>query len=198
VFQTKFNDVNERFEILSILFAIVRQYEGDIRWKEHAVAAQLLFEQAAVASRSGSLKGFQFCKSRREDLEILVRGGSIAINSQAREKVDWETAADRSPIMVRLEIANEELKKLTSNESAFQANSDRIFHHSNLIAAMAKVIIQPGMPEAEEDSYVAFSRSMKSAAAKLKSAVKTNDFKIATAAANLVSKSCADCHAEWR
>jgi len=197
-FQTKYNDVNERFEILSMLFAIIRQYDGDVRWNEHAPTAQHLFQQAAVASRNGAAKGFQYCKARKEDLQELVRGGSIIANDQVPKSVDWSTAANRSPIMMRLETANEDLKGMTSNEAEFKANSEDVFRISNLIAAMAKVIIQDGMPESEEETYAKFSLEMKSAALELKAAVKLNDFDAASTAANAVSQSCADCHSEWR
>lgn len=198
VFQTKFNDVNQRFSILSTLFAIIRQYDGDVRWIEHAAAAQALFQQANVASRTGALKGFQFCKSRRDDLETLVRGGSIATNENVPEEVDWEMAADRSAIMVYLETANEDLKQMTSDVSEFRSNTDRIFHYANMVAAFAKVINQPGMPESEEDSYADFSDAMRAAAMELKSSSQTGNFKRASSAANVLSQSCADCHQEWR
>jgi len=35
VFQTKFDEVNQSFEILSVLFSVIRQYDGDVRWSEH-------------------------------------------------------------------------------------------------------------------------------------------------------------------
>lgn len=198
LFQTKYNDVNERFEVLSMLFAIIRQYDGDIRWDEQAPTAQFLFQQAAVSSRAGTAKGFQYCKARKEDLQELVRGGSIAAGGQIPDSIDWSVAANRSPIMVRLETANEDLKRMTSSESEFKAHSEEVFRLSNLVAAMAKVIVQEGMPESEEESYVEFGDQMKSASLELKSAVKLNDFQAASKAANAVSQSCADCHSEWR
>ena len=198
MFQTKYNDVNERFEVLSILFAIIREYDGEIRWNEHAPTAQLLFQQAAVSSRTGTAKGFQYCKARREDLQELVRGGSIAVEKQIPDSIVWSVAANRSPIMVRLEAANDDLKRMTSSESEFKASGEDVFRLSNLVAAMAKVIVQEGMPEAEEESYVEFSEKMKTASLELKSAVKLNDFQAASKAANAVSQSCADCHSEWR
>jgi len=198
MFQTKYDDINQRFEILSMLFAIIRQYDGDVRWTEHAATAQFLFQKAAVASRNGSVKGFQYCKARKEDLQELVRGGSIFANDQIPETVDWSVAANRSPIMVQLETANEDLKRMTSNKSEFQDNADDLLRTSNLVAAMAKVIVQDGMPESDEDTYAKFSMEMRSAATKLKSAVKLNDFDSASAAANALSQSCVDCHSEWR
>ena len=198
IFQTKYKDINERFEVLSMLFAIIRQYDGDIRWAEHAATAQFLFQQAAVSSRAGTAKGFQYCKARKEDLQELVRGGSIAAGNQIPDSIDWSVATNRSAIMERLELANEDLKRMTSSASEFQSNIQNVFRLSNLVAAMAKVIVQDGMPEAEEESYIEFSEKMQAASLELKSAVKLNNFKTATKAANAVSQSCDDCHAQWR
>lgn len=198
IFQTKYNDINERFEVLSMLFAIIRQYDGDIRWTEHAATAQFLFQKAAVSSRAGTAKGFQYCKARKEDLQELVRGGSIADRNQIPDSIDWSVAVNRSPIMERLEVANEDLKRMTSSASEFQSNIEDVFRLSNLMAAMAKVIVQDGMPEAEEESYAEFGKKMQAASLELKSAVKLNDFQAASKAANAVSQSCDNCHAQWR
>lgn len=198
VFQTKFNEVNQSFEILSVLFSVIRQYDGDIRWSDHAPVAQMLFQKAAVSSRNGAAAGFRYCNTRKEDLQELVRGGSIVATDPPPETIDWSEAADRSRLMVRLEEANENLKKFTANEDAFKTAAGEINHEANMIALMARVIILDGMPEAEEDDYVAYGRTMLDGATQLKSATKVGDFNLASTATNLIGQSCADCHADWR
>jgi hypothetical protein len=198
VFQTKYDEVNQSFEVLSVLFSVISQYDSDIRWAEHASAAQMLFQKAAVSSRTGAAAGFRYCKTRKEDLEELVRGGSIVATDPPPETIDWSTAADRSRLMVRLEEANENLKKFTANEGAFKSAVGDINHEANMIALMARVIVLDGMPEAEEDDYVAYGRTMLDAAVELKSSVKVGDFNRASTATNRISQSCVDCHADWR
>jgi len=198
VFQTKYDEVNQSFEILSVLFSVIRQYDGDVRWSEHAPAAQLLFQKAAVSSRTGAAAGFRYCKTRKEDLQELVRGGSVVATDPPPETIDWSEAADRTRLMVRLEEANENLKKFTANEGAFKNSVGEINHEANMIALMARVIILDGMPEAEEDDYVAYGHTMRDAAVELKSSVKLGDFNRASTATNLIGQSCADCHADWR
>ncbi len=198
VFQTKYDEVNQSFEILSVLFSVIRQYDGDVRWSEHAPAAQMLFQKAAVSSRTGAAAGFRYCKTRKEDLQELVRGGSIVATDKPPESIDWSEAADRSRLMVRLEEANESLKKFTANEGAFKSAVGEINHEANMIALMARVIILDGMPEAEEDDYVAYGQTMLDAAVELKSSAKLGDFNRASTATNLIGQSCADCHADWR
>ena len=198
VFQTKFDQVNQSFEILSVLFSVIRQYDGDVRWSEHAPAAQLLFQKAAVSSRTGAAAGFRYCKTRKEDLQELVRGGSVVATDPPPETIDWSEAADRTRLMVRLEEANEKLKNFTANEGAFKGAVGEINHEANMIALMARVIILEGMPEAEEDEYVEYGRTMLDAAVELKSSAKLGDFNRASTATNLIGQSCADCHADWR
>ena len=198
VFQTKYDEVNHSFEILSVVFSVIRQYDGEIRWSAYAPVAQTLFQKAAVSARTGAIAGFRYCKNRKDDLQELVRGGSITATDSPPETIDWSEAADRSPLMVRLEEANENLKKFTTNESSFQNSIGEINHEANMIALVARVIVLDSMPEAEEDDYVAYSRSMLDAALELKSSTKIGDFNRASTAANLVSQSCVDCHADWR
>lgn len=198
IFQTKFDEVNQSFEILSVMFSVIRQYDGDIRWSDHAPAAQMLFQKAAVSSRTGAAAGFRYCKTRKEDLQELVRGGSIVATDPPPETIDWSEAADRSRLMVRLEEANENLKKFTANEGVFKGSVGEINHEANMIALMARVIILDGMPEAEEEDYVAYGRIMLDAAVELKSSVKLGNFDQASTATNLIGQSCVDCHADWR
>ena len=198
IFQTKFGEINQSFEVLSALFAVIRQYDGEVRWAKQAAAAQMMFEQAAVSSRTGTVTGFRMCLTRKEELQELVRGGSIVASEPVPESIDWSKAAHRSPLMVRLETANESLKKMTANEKEFQSSTEEIYHESNIVAMLAKVILEEGMPDADDEGYSEFGKQMQSAAVELKSAVKSNNFSDAAAAANSVGQSCSDCHAEWR
>ena len=198
IFQTKFGEINQSFEVLSTLFAVIRQYDGEVRWAKQAAAAQMMFEQAAVASRTGTVTGFRMCQTRKEELQELVRGGSIVASEPVPDSIDWSKAAHRSPLMVRLETANESLKQMTANEKEFQSSTEEIYHESNIVAMLAKVILEEGMPDADDDGYIDFGKQMQTAAVELKSAVKTNNFSDAAAAANSVGQSCSDCHAEWR
>lgn len=198
IFQTKFGEVNQSFEVLSVLFSVIRQYDGEIRWSDHAPAAQMLFQKAAVASRTGAAAGFRYCNTRKQDLQELVRGGSIVATDPPPESIDWSAAANRSPLMVRLGEANENLKQFTANEGAFKSSVGEVNHEANMVALMARVILLEGMPEAEEDDYVALGRQMLDAAVELKSAAKLSDFDRAAKATNAIGQSCADCHADWR
>ena len=198
VFQTKYGDVHQSFEVLSTLFAVIRQYDDDIRWRKQSPVAQMLFQKAAVSSRTGSATGFRFCKLRKDDLQEIVRGGSISASQKPPEKISWQDAADRSALMERLEIANENLKTYVANENEFKASIGEINQEANMIALMARVIVLDGMPEADEDQYTVFGKLMEEAAVELKSAVKAVDFEKASTARNLLGRSCDDCHAQWR
>ena len=198
IFQTKFGEVNQSFEILSALFAVIRQYDGDVRWSKQAAAAQMMFEQAALSSRTGTVTGFRMCLTRKQELQELVRGGSITASEPVPDSIDWSNAAHRSPLMVRLETANESVKKMTANEKEFQSSTAEIYHESNIVAMLARVILEEGMPDADDEGYIEFGKQMQTAAVELKSAVKSNNFADAAAAANGIGQSCSDCHAEWR
>ena len=198
VFQTKFGEVNQSFEVLSTLFAVIRQYDDDIRWRKQSPVAQMLFQRAAISSRTGAATGFRFCKLRKDDLQEIVRGGAINVSEPPPEKISWQDAANRSALMERLEIANENLKTYVVNENQFKAFMGEINQEANMIALMARVIVLDGMPEAEEDEYTVFGKVMEEAAVELKAAVKSVNFEKASAARNLLGQSCDDCHAQWR
>lgn len=197
-FKTAYNDVRQTMSILSMAFAIVREYDGEVRWKEHAANAQVALEKAATSARSNADQSFNYCNARKFDLEDLVRGGSFDEAEKPPEELDWGQVIGRSETMVRLETSDTLLKEWTADEATFAKQKARIISEAQWVAAIAEVIAKEGMDDADVDEYKAFCVAMKDAAVQTVEATKINDFASASKFANKVSQSCNNCHEEWR
>ena len=184
--------------MLSMLFGIVREYDSEVRWKRFANEAQISFERAAANSRVGTIQAYESCKRRKGDLEEMVRGGNFNASEKAPEELDWSAVIDRSPIMKRLQESKELLKQLSSNEKEFSGGTEKIFHESELIAAMGYALMMENMTDADDDGYLDLSKSMIEAANQTKNAVMNNDYEAASTAINLIDQSCNNCHDEWK
>lgn len=197
-FKSDYGKVHQSFAMLSMLFAIIREYDGDVRWQRFAPDAQASFERAAASSRTGTSQAFESCKRRKEGLAEMVRGGNFGGEDKAPEQLDWSAVIERSPIMDRLQVAYGKLKIATSNEKEFAKNTELIRSESELIAAMAQTLIQENMTDAEEDSYKEFAVAMSDAANTVVQGCKTKDYKSAAQGVNLINQSCSNCHDEWQ
>ena len=197
-FKSDYLKVHQSFSILSMLFAIIREYDGDVRWKGDAALAQASFERAAANSRVGTTQAYESCKRRKQMLEDLVRGESVVGDEKVSEQIDWGQVIDRTPMMRRLQESLDVTKRLTASSSELARESSAVVHEAELVTAMAMVLRQPNMSDADDDGYSAFANEMRLAASETNAAASVQDFDRTTKAASLLGQSCDNCHADWR
>jgi hypothetical protein len=181
-----------------MLFGIIAEYDGEVRFKKDAAAARDLFARTANNTKAGGNSNvFSEAKLRKADLDELLSGSSL--QSKSAGEVDWSTMIDRSPFMQRLEATYQErLAKSLASKDEFNKNKETVLHDAELIAVMAAVLIKPGMSDAEDQSYIGFANSMKAGASEIVDAVKLNNYDQARAAGGKIDKACSQCHEGFR
>ncbi|RCS51876.1 hypothetical protein DTL42_09965 [Bremerella cremea] len=193
-----FEDARRDYTELAMLFAIIAQYNGDVRWNEHALTARDLFARAGFNSKVGTDNSFKEAKDRSRDLEELVRGGSIP-DRDADPKATWDAIADRPPLMERLEIGfDKRLKKMTASESEFKSNTEDILHEAEIIAAIGHAMQKEGFEYHDDEDYVSYCQQMQDAALAVVQAVKDNNADAARKAAGDIGQACSACHESYR
>lgn len=197
-FRSDHTKIQKSFEQLSLLFGVVREYDGKVRWKADAAVAQKSFETAAVNARNGDEPGFASSKRSIEDLEQLVRGDRFPGKAKPPETLDWSTVTGHTPIMKRLQVLHDEIKAASSNEKDFKKQQPKIVHSAELIALMAAAVQQADMDYADDDDYVTYAKQMQSAASTAAKAGRNNNYEMLSNAVNGVSQGCADCHGDFR
>jgi len=197
-FSTEFNKVRESFEMLSVLFAVIREFDGRVRWQKDAANAQFSFETAAANARVGSRQAFESCLRRHGDLIQMVRGDSFPSSGNSPGPLDWSTVIGHSPVMERLEVELDLLKQMSSNEIEFKTTAAKILHSAELIALLGTSVQQEGMEYAGDDEYLVFAKQMTSAAKDIAKACRNSNHGLVAEAVNRVSQSCIDCHGVFR
>lgn len=188
----------DHFSMLAVLFAIVGEYDGDVRWKRHAIAAREEFAAAGFGSRVGSIQAFNQAKLAKEDLANVIAGQTLQ-GKEGEAKAAWDKVAYRPPLMRRLKIAQEErLNGWTASAGEFKKRADQILHEAQIVAALAEVITRDGYEFADDDGYVAFCRDLKKSALDVVDAVKQNNPDNARSAMGAMGKSCTACHDDYR
>lgn len=193
-----YKEIRRDFSILSLLFAIINEYDGNVRWKKDAAAARDIFARTASNAKAGNNNVYNESKKRKDELMDLINGSSLAAKPEQEEN-DWERVADRSPLMQRLESAQDKkLSKWTSSADAFSEEIEGIMHEAEIIAAISEALTREGMEDGDDETYAEFADLMKTSALDVVAAVKSNNAEQARKAAGEIAKACSDCHDNYR
>lgn len=187
------------FCITGIMFAVIGEFDGDVRWKKDAASIRDSFARAAGNCKTGSPQAFTEAKLRKQDLAELIGGQSIA-SKEAEAKPDWtKVLDDRAPLMQRLDQSRDALiKAFTADKSAFKANADVLSHEAQVFAVLAEVLTKEGLPNADDPEYIKLARSLQEGALMINKAIKDEDFAAAQKGATIINKSCDDCHGTYQ
>lgn len=197
-FKTDYLKVRQSFSLLSMWFAIIHEYDGEVRWKQASAVVQPACWRAAANARTDGEQAYQYARLRKDELQELVRGGSFGDSEKPIESVDWSQVVDRVPTMLQLDASLNSLKALTASKSEFEGGAEDVLQQSAVIAAIARVLAQEAMEGADDESYRGLAGEMESSAVQLLEAVKLNDFETAGGAVNRIEQSCNKCHEDWR
>jgi len=188
------------YSMLGLMFAIIAEYDGDIRFKKDALAARELFGRVSMNLKVSTDQAFNESKARAEDLAALIRGDTIPSPPNIDPKVKWqEKVANRPPLMTRLNTATEErLNKAMSDAGAFAKSGEMVLHEAQVIAAISAAIQREGYGSADDDTYLQYARDMQKSATEIANAVKAKNYDAASKAFSAIKQKCDECHGAYR
>ena len=191
--------VRRDFSILAAMFAIIGEYDGDVRWKKMGPAARDIFARTARNTKAGgNTNTYNESKQRKADLQDLIGGASLQAQAEQAD-ADWSAICDRGPLMQRLDRGFEgKLGAWVSNKAEFESNAEDVLHEAEIVAALSEILAKEGMEDWDDEEYAGFAKRMKVAAMEIASAVKLNSYDQARKAAGEVKKACTECHEFYR
>jgi len=193
-----FRKARAQLSVLAMMFGIVAEYDARIRWKREAAAVRDAVSHAGFNCKVGTDGSYQDAKTRFDDVQTLVRGGSVQL-PEAAPDVAWPSVVDRAPLMQRLEQAQQQgVAPLTADKRQFERESDTLAHEAQIIAAIAEVISREGYEFADDETYLEYAKAMKAQALEVRDAAGEQDYERARQAAGQLSKTCSDCHEGYR
>jgi len=188
------------FSTLALVFAIIGEFDGDVRWKDEAPDLRGMFAQAGFSCKVGTDQSYNQSKLRLQDLADLVRGESVsAAKSDIEREAKWDKVADRPPLMSRLEIAfDKRLSKMAASKALFEESIDEVRREAEIIAAIGEVIQREGYEYAGDEDYLQHARRMRDAGVQIREAIKTKDYGSVENAVGEIRKACTNCHESYR
>jgi hypothetical protein len=187
-----------QFTELAMLFGIIEEYDGEVRWKSAGPALREAFARCAANCKTGADEVFQEARLRQQDLQDAVGGGRVNLPA-GQPRDNWQGVCDRSPLMKLLEALHQGgLQPMTTNEGALAQNAQGFAHRVQVVAAIAAVLQQPGMPDAEDGDYRALAGQVQQAAMQATEAVKFANYERVRQAVGAIGQSCTACHEAYR
>ena len=188
----------QHFSTLAVLFAIVGQYDGEVRWQQPAPAFRDLFARAGYNCKAGTDQSFREATQRKQDLTDLIRGDRPEV-PKAEPQTDWSQVADRPPLMRRMELAHQgRLTKWLASRDEFSRNRLAIRHEAQLLAVLGEIIRQEGFDYWDDETYNHIALELSQAAKDLSAAVDNTNYAAARDAGARATKACSGCHEDYR
>ncbi|QEF97239.1 hypothetical protein Mal15_12780 [Stieleria maiorica] len=192
-----YQDARLDLMVMSSLFAIITEYQGDVRWKDDAAIARDLLGRTAFNCNAGTNQVFNEARARKDDLQDLMSGTGLR-SGKAEESNDWASIADRAPLMEYAEILKEQLRTATNSADDVKAEPSDVRRPAELLAIIGRILVAEGMDDADDDDYVAFSNAMTKAAQGVTRGLELDDYNVISQAVGAVTQSCDDCHGQYR
>lgn len=183
--------------VMSSLFAIITQFQGDVRWKEDAAVARDLLGRTAFNCNAGSTQVFNEARARKDDLRDLLTGTGLRRGKAAAEN-DWASIADRSPMMEYAEQLRESLRLATASAAQVKSEPNDARRPAELLAVLGKILVQEGMDASDEEDYRKLSEAMTDAALQVRRGLELDDYDAITKGVSALTQSCDACHEQYR
>ncbi len=182
----------------ALLFRIISEWQGNIRFQSDALTVSRLLTQAAGHGSHAPKSALASARTVSGYLQDLVNGNRIAADN-SQQPSDGYAQLDRSRLMARLELAIE-----TNVESGLQSTSSmsskqpELCREANLATAIFGALCRDGCTDADQPAYVAYCKSSARYTVILRRAVSEHRYDDACQALMQLRQSCNNCHAEFR
>jgi cytochrome c556 len=193
-----YQQARENLSLLAVLFAVVAEYDAQVRWQRQAAAVRDVMAHAGFNCKVGTDASYKEAKARADDLQILVRGGSVELPPAGAE-TSWPKVAERQPLMKRLEQAQQQaISPWTANSGEFERHAERLAAEAQLVAALAEVISQKDYEFGDDATYLEHAKAMQAQAVSVRDAALKQNYEEARKAAGELGKACNNCHEGFR
>jgi len=192
-----YQTARDHLSVLAMAFAVINEFDGDVRWKDEAPVARDLIARSAANCKAGSNQVYNEVKLRQQDLQDLVSGAGLQ-GRDADPENEWFMIVDRSPMMSYAQRLLDRMQDASRNEAAVEEAGDSLIRDSEMLAVVGRVLHQEGMIDADDEDYAKLSAEMTRAARGVAVAARRGDAEAVRTGVGAVSQSCVACHDMYR
>ena len=174
-------DVIRRYRELAVLFGVIAEYDGDVRWAADAAAVRDALARTALGLEEEAEDGPAAARAMGRAVADIVGGNAFDGEVTATE-VSWPDVSGRSALMQRLEMGQQErIGAWTADEVAFRRDRGALAREAAIWSVLAQVIGSAGYDYAEDEEYRSYLAAFAEACRALVEASAANDLEGAQA-----------------
>jgi hypothetical protein len=187
------------FSVAAMVFAIIAEYDGEVRFKKEALTLRDNFARTAANAKVGTTGVYNESKVRKTDLENLLSGQGVELRTDVDPKSNWVQICNRTPLMQRLDLSRDEkIKAWSAGKAEFTANLEALEHEAQVFAVIGAVLAKEGMESADDAEYVKWAKMLQEGGTGLAKACRDKNLDDAGKAVVLITNSCEKCHEGYR
>jgi hypothetical protein len=192
-----YEDCRMHFSLLAVLFAVIEEYDAEVRWKGDAGVVRSSLARAAMNCKTATDQTFSEAAQRRTELEDLMRGERLSGKPVGLEQ--WSDLAERPLLMERMEtLLQEEIEPTLGNAKAFPKGADAVRQKAELLSVLAEVMQREGYEYWDDAEFQELSAELRNATEELSRAAADVNYNAVRAAAGRTGQACSQCHEGYR
>lgn len=185
------------FTMLTVLFGVIEQYPGDVRWKHSAARAKSDFARIAENAKVGSLPAYNEAKAKHQTFGDLLNG--VRLDPPKEALATWSDTVDRVAAMQLLEwILRDSLNAAVASDGAFRDGAEEARKYAQLTSVISEILLQEGMPDQDSEEYQQWTKEMIAACEQIVAGATKPDLATTREAISRLDKSCNSCHEQFR
>ncbi len=189
-----FQQCQRDFSLLAVLFRVVEEFDEPMRWQKNANAVRRHLQQTAALCEQADEQSYSAVKQMHGLLTDLFRG-----QPSFEDAAPENRQVDRAALMLRMEQSVEEiLGPSLSSKKIFRRRNSDLAQESQLLAVLAKVIVEEGYESADDEEFLAYARQLGEASTALARASEEKNYEAARSAEGRLTQSCSACHEDFR
>jgi hypothetical protein len=192
-----YKDCHATFSVLAVLFGVVAEHDGEVRWKADAASLRDALARAAANCKTATDQTFAEASQRRTELEDLIRGERVTSEKPA-ELEKWSDLAERPLLMLRMEAIVKKISPALGNPKVFEKGAAEVRQQSEMLALLADVMVREEYEYWDDEGFRELATELQAALAELTRAAGEANYKNARAAAGRVGQACSQCHEGYR
>jgi len=184
--------------VLAVLFRVIAEYDGEIRWQSDATLLQAALGRAAKNCKTATNQSYAEAAERKIDLEEVIRG-QVLTGEPPKDDELWSAIVDRGPLMQRMERSlMERISPRLASASTFEKSIAEITHEAKVLAMLSETIDREAYEYWDDDSFREHADSLQKAASDLTRAAVERDYEATRRAAGQAGQACSVCHEGYR
>jgi hypothetical protein len=192
-----YKDCRGALSELAVLFAVIAEHDGEVRWKESAGALRSRVARAAMNCKTGTDQTYAEAAKLRTELEDLMRGERLSGETVPLER--WSDLAERPLLMQRMEsLLQEEIQPALGNDKEFAKRADEVRQKAELLTMLAELMQREEYEYWDDAGFQEMSTELRTATAELSRAAADVNYDAVRAAAGRTGQACSQCHEGYR